>query len=64
MAVIPTVVLQRVNMQSASHFVSHCVRHPDFPVVEKKTERICEECGGHLETLSDLSKEVTGPSEI
>lgn len=45
MAVTPTVVLQRVNMQSASHFVSH----PDFPMVEKKKK----DCGGDLETLSD-----------
>lgn len=56
MTVTPGVVLQQVNMQSASHCVSHCVKaaeHPDFPEVEKKFERIFEECGRGLKPLSN-----------
>lgn len=65
MAVTPTVVLQRVNMQSASHFVSH----PDFPMVEKKKKtkrefvKTVEEILKHF-LIIHLSKEMTGPSEI
>jgi len=54
-AVTPTVVLQQVNVQSASHFVRLCVKaakHPDFTTVQKK-ERIFEDSAGGLQTLPD-----------
>lgn len=70
MAVTPTVVLHQVNMQSASHFTSHCVKaseHPDFPMVEKKKLRgfvkSVEEILKHF-LIIHLSKEMTGPWEI
>lgn len=66
-AVSPTVVLQQVK---CSHCVSHFVKadeHPDFPVVQKKTQR--EFVKSVEEVLKQfliihLTKEMTGPWEI
>lgn len=62
-------VLQQVNMQSASHIVSHCVEaaeHPDFPVVEKKLRVFVKNVEEVLKQflIIHLSKEMTGPWEI